>query len=45
MSYAQYVAIFGLNAAPDPVDIPFGVGLGAAFLMYVVVMVFLIFKR
>lgn len=45
MSFTQYVAIFGLNGAPDPVDTAFGVVVGAAFLMYIVVMVFLIFKE
>lgn len=45
MSYAQYIAIFGLNEAPDTVDTAFGVVLGAAFLLYVVVVVFLIFRE
>lgn len=45
MSFAQYIAIFGLNEAPNQVDTVFGVVIGAAFLMYIVVMVFLIFKE
>lgn len=46
MSYAQYIAIFGLlNEAPDTVDTAFGVVLGAAFLLYIVVVVFLIFRE
>lgn len=45
MSFAQYIAIFGLNGAPDPVDTAFVVVIGAAFLMSIVVMVFLIFKE
>lgn len=45
MSFAQYVAIFGLNEAPDQIDTIFGVAIGAAFLVYIVVMVFLIFKE
>lgn len=45
MSYVQYIAIFGLNETPDPVDTAFGVVLGAAFLMYIVVIIFLIFKE
>lgn len=45
MSYAQYVAIFGLNDVPDTAPSAFDVVLCAAFLVYIVVMVFLIFKE